>query len=628
MDENAIRKYVRERYAGIARQGNSCCGPEASCGCGGESASNSRNNGYSSEEIGAVPPGADLGLGCGNPVELASLRKGEVVLDLGYGAGFDCFLAASAVGPEGKVIGVDMTPDMIEKARGNAEKGEYRNVEFRLGEIENLPAADQSVDAVLSNCVINLSPDKEKVFSEAYRILKPGGRVMISDIVLTRELPEAVAGSLAAYAGCVAGAIRKEEYLRLMEEAGFRDVRVMQESRSDIAEGEAAGSVMSMTTFGVKPSSKGSGECCAPQSGNASPCCGGGSPSKGDNRNDDSFVDGEVETPAGPVPRVHSRITVRDLLGRWKVRWGIGRNGYRVAPGLYALGAPDGNAPVLVTANYKLTFDVVRRELAGLDAWILVLDTRGINVWCAAGEGTFGTGEVVRRVTEARLAEVVSHRRLILPQLGAPGVAAHEVRRGCGFSVVYGTVRARDIRPFLEAGMKASPAMRRVAFPTMDRLVLTPVEITGMLRPAGWAAVVLFLLAGVGPEIFSLGAAWERGFAAVAALAAGILAGAVVTPTLLPWLPGRAFSVKGGLAGGVLAACAAMWQRGSLDAPAALALMLAMTAVSSFVALNFTGATPFTSPSGVEKEMRRALPVQAGLTVLAGLLWVGGPFLR
>jgi hypothetical protein len=162
----------------------------------------------------------------------------------------------------------------------------------------------------------------------------------------------------------------------------------------------------------------------------------------------------------------------------------------------------------------------------------------------------------------------------------------------------------------------------------MDRLVLAPVEITGFLRPAGWAAVALFLLAGIGPGIFSLGAAWERGFAAVAALAAGILAGAVVTPALLPWLPGRAFSVKGGLAGGVLAACAVMWQRGSLHAPAALALLLAMTAVSSFVAMNFTGATPFTSPSGVEKEMRRALPVQAGLTVLAGLLWVGGAFLR
>ena len=371
-----------------------------------------------------------------------------------------------------------------------------------------------------------------------------------------------------------------------------------------------------------------SGGCCAPPSGKGSPCCGGGSPSKAVPRYADTFLDGQVDTPAGPVPRVHSRIGRRDLLGRWKVRWGIGRDRYRVAPGLYALGAPGADAPVLVTANYKMTFDCVRRDAAGLDAWILVLDTRGINVWCAAGEGTFGTEEVVRRVAEARLSEVVRHRRLILPQLGAPGVAAHEVRKGCGFSVVYGPVRARDIRSFLEAGMKASPSMRRVAFPTMDRLVLTPVEITGLLRPAGWAAAVLFLLAGVGPGIFSLGAAWERGFAAVAALAAGILAGAVVTPVLLPWLPGRAFSVKGGLAGGVLAACAVTWERGAPDAPTALALLLAMTAVSSFVAMNFTGATPYTSPSGVEKEMRRALPAQAVLAVLAGVLWVGGAFLH
>jgi hypothetical protein len=371
-----------------------------------------------------------------------------------------------------------------------------------------------------------------------------------------------------------------------------------------------------------------SGGCCAPPASKAVPCCGGGSPSKAVIRYDDTFVDGQVETPAGPVPRVHSRIGRRDILGRWKVRWGIGRDRYRVAPGLYALGAPGGNAPVLVTANYKLTFDIVRRDAAGLDAWILVLDTGGINVWCAAGEGTFGTDEVIRRVTEARLAEVVDHRRLLLPQLGAPGVAAHEVRKGCGFAVTYGPVRARDIRAFLEAGGEASPSMRRVVFPTMDRLILTPVEITGLLRPAGWAAVGLFLLAGIGPGIFSLGAAWERGIGAVSALGAGILAGAVVTPALLPWIPGRAFSVKGGLAGGVLATCAVMWQRGSLHAPSALAFFLAMSAVSSFVAMNFTGATPFTSPSGVEKEMRRALPVQAGLTALAGLLWIGGAFLR
>jgi len=371
-----------------------------------------------------------------------------------------------------------------------------------------------------------------------------------------------------------------------------------------------------------------SGGCCSPPSANPFPCCGGGSPPKIAIRCVDTFLDGQVETPAGPVPRVHSRIGGRDLLGRWKVRWGVGRDRYRVAPALYALGTPNGNAPVLVTANYKLTFDVVRRDAAGLDAWILVLDTRGINVWCAAGERTFGTEEVIRRVAQTRLSEIVSHRRLILPQLGAPGVAAHEVRKRCGFSVVYGPVRAREIRSFLAAGMKASPEMRRVVFPAMDRLVLTPVEIVGLLRPAGRAAVALFLLAGFGPGIFSLGAAWERGFAAVAALAAGILAGAVVTPALLPWLPGRAFSVKGGLVGGVLAACALMWYRGTVEAPAALALLLAMTAISSFIAMNFTGATPFTSPSGVEKEMRRALPVQAVLVVLAGLLWVGGAFLR
>lgn len=370
------------------------------------------------------------------------------------------------------------------------------------------------------------------------------------------------------------------------------------------------------------------GTCCAPPGGNASPCCGGSVSSNGDIPREEGFTDGRVETPAGPVPRVHSRTAVRDLLGRWGVRWGIGRNRYRVAPGLYALGAPGGDSPVLVTANYKLTFDVLRRDAAGLDAWILVLDTHGVNVWCAAGEGTFGTEEVIRRVTEARLSEVVNHRRLVLPQLGAPGVAAHKVRNGCGFSVVYGPVRARDIREFLKAGMAASPSMRRVVFPMPERLVLTPVEIVGTLRPAGWVAIGLFLLAGVGPGVFSLGAAWQRGVPAVLALAGGILAGAVVTPALLPWLPGRAFSIKGGLAGGTLAACAAMWGRGALEAPTSLALLLAVTAVSSFVAMNFTGATPFTSPSGVEKEMRRALPVQAVLAVLAGLLWIGGAFLR
>src|SRR3989304_1161535 len=198
MKESRIRKYVRDRYAGIAREGGSCCAPKASCCAESEADTLSRKIGYSEEELKAVPEGANLGLGCGNPIALASLKEGETVLDLGSGAGFDCFLAARAVGSKGRVIGVDMTPEMIEKARENARKGGYANVEFRLGEIEHLPAADGSVDAVISNCVINLSTAKDKVFAESYRVLKPGGRVMISDLVLSRELPEPVAGSLAA----------------------------------------------------------------------------------------------------------------------------------------------------------------------------------------------------------------------------------------------------------------------------------------------------------------------------------------------------------------------------------------------------------------------------------------------
>jgi ubiquinone/menaquinone biosynthesis C-methylase UbiE len=274
MKTEDIRKYVRDRYAGIAKQGGSCCGPSACCGTTDPAEEASGRIGYSEEEMNAVPQGANLGLGCGNPTALASLRAGETVLDLGSGAGFDCFLAAERVGQSGKVIGVDMTPEMIQKARGNARKGGYDNVEFRLGEIEHLPAANDSVDIVISNCVINLSPAKDKAFAEAFRVLKPGGRAMISDIVLTGDLPESVAQSLAAYAGCIAGAIRKEEYLRLMEAAGFQDVRVVQESRFEIAENdidayarsiagnfnvlpeavrEAARSVLSVQVFGRKP---------------------------------------------------------------------------------------------------------------------------------------------------------------------------------------------------------------------------------------------------------------------------------------------------------------------------------------------------------------------------------------
>ena len=231
MKEEEIKKYVRDRYGRAAKQGSSCGQPAPSC-CGGgkETDTISKRIGYTDQDLKTVPEGANLGLGCGNPLALASLREGETVLDLGSGAGFDCFLAARQVGKRGKVIGVDMTPEMLDKARGNAAKGEFTNVEFRLGEIENLPVGDNQADIVISNCVINLSPAKERVFREAFRALKPGGRLMVSDIVLLQELPEEIRNSVAAYTACVAGAETKERYLGAIRKAGFQAIRILDET--------------------------------------------------------------------------------------------------------------------------------------------------------------------------------------------------------------------------------------------------------------------------------------------------------------------------------------------------------------------------------------------------------------
>jgi SAM-dependent methyltransferase len=229
MKETEIKKNVRKSYASVAKQSTSCCAPTTSC-CSNQSEAISKAIGYSEHEISSVPEGANLGLGCGNPVALASLKEGETVLDLGSGAGFDCFLAAQRVGEKGKVIGVDMTPEMVDKARENALEGNSHNVEFRLGEIENLPVADNSADIVISNCVINLSPDKPRVFKEAFRVLKPGGRLMVSDIVLLKELPTFIINSVSAYVGCISGAMLKDEYLATIKSAGFNDVKILEEN--------------------------------------------------------------------------------------------------------------------------------------------------------------------------------------------------------------------------------------------------------------------------------------------------------------------------------------------------------------------------------------------------------------
>ncbi|MFB0566058.1 MAG: arsenite methyltransferase [Candidatus Aminicenantaceae bacterium] len=231
MKDHKIKTIVRKGYAKIAKQDSSCTTPACSC-CGGTDLADtiSRDIGYSEEDLKTVPEGANLGLGCGNPVALASVRDGDTVLDLGSGAGFDCFLAAQKVGKNGKVIGVDMTPEMVDKARENSQKENYENVEFRLGEIENLPVADNSVDLLISNCVINLSPDKRQVFREAFRVLKSGGRLMISDIVLLKELPDFINNSIEAYIGCISGAILKNEYIEAIKAAGFKEVRIIDES--------------------------------------------------------------------------------------------------------------------------------------------------------------------------------------------------------------------------------------------------------------------------------------------------------------------------------------------------------------------------------------------------------------
>jgi hypothetical protein len=337
------------------------------------------------------------------------------------------------------------------------------------------------------------------------------------------------------------------------------------------------------------------------------------------------FVVGSIATTIGEVPRVSSRLTWRDRSGTFKVRWDMGRTDYKVVPGLYALGEPDAGSPVFVSANYKLSFDRLREAVPGRDAWILVLDTHGINVWCAAGKGTFGTDELVTRIEVSRLAEVVSHRRLILPQLGAPGVAAHLVRKRSGFKVIYGPIQARDLPAFLDDGMKATPEMRTKSFNIRERTVLVPVELVEALKKVVIIAPMLFLASA----LLRPGEFWPAGIVSglysVLAFLLAVIAGTVVAPVLLPWLPGRAFSVKGltvGLLGAIIWA-ALRWQTSATwtGAVEIVAWLLIIPSVAAFLAMNFTGASTYTSLSGVQKEMRVALPLQIGACAVGLILW-------
>lgn len=339
---------------------------------------------------------------------------------------------------------------------------------------------------------------------------------------------------------------------------------------------------------------------------------------------------GGTDCGARPATQVTTKLTPADRRGTRMVRWGFRRDSYRVAPGLYFVGNPTPESPVFLSANYKLSFDTLRSSLPGIDAWLLVLDTRGINVWCAAGKGTFCTEEIVRQVKTTGLAEIVTHRKLIAPQLGAPGVAAHEVRKGCDFSVVWGPVRAQDIPAFLAAGNKATSDMRRVRFTTADRFVLVRVEFMGVRRYGLWAMAALLLLAGLGTDIYSPWRIATVGIPNALMLLWTVLSAAVLVPLLLPWLPGRAFALKGFWVGAAAAAVGipllSLASGLQNHWPTMVAWGLAAPAVASFMAMNFTGASTYTSPSGVRREMKFAVPLQASAAGLGTLLWFAGRF--
>lgn len=365
--------------------------------------------------------------------------------------------------------------------------------------------------------------------------------------------------------------------------------------------------------------SNGKSCCCSTRcSCSADSCCAGESITPYGEQ--DKWVTGEIPVstgnlPVGTVPVVSTNLNFKDILGAWKARWGIGRMDYKISPGLYAVGNPAQTSPVLVSANYKLTFDMLRKELSGFDCWILILDTKGINVWCAAGKGTFGTDEIVNRVSKTGLSGIVSHRTLILPQLGASGVCAHEVTRQTGFSVVYGPVRAKDIKAFVSSGFKATEEMRTVKFTAWDRLVLTPMELVAAAKTSLVVFGVLFLI--------NLFAARPFGLADFIAYAGAVITGTVLTPVLLPLIPGRAFAWKGWLLG-LLWTAGFVWSSGWLASEfllLAIGYLLVLPSLSAFLAMNFTGSSTYTSFSGVIREMKAAVPLMA-ISSIVGIVLI------
>ena len=343
----------------------------------------------------------------------------------------------------------------------------------------------------------------------------------------------------------------------------------------------------------------------------------GWKPPNAKNKNSCCSSGGNCCESGSTVKTVSTTLTFKDHLGAWKARWGIGRMDYTIEPGLYAVGNPNNDSPVFVSANYKLTFDTLRKNLVGLDCWLLILDTKGINVWCAAGKGTFGTDELVNRIESSELSKYVSHKKLILPQLGATGVSAHEVKRQIGYDINYGPVRASDIKEYIEAGYKATKEMRTVKFTLWDRLVLTPMELIPALK---MSLPVFGVMLAV--NIFA-----KRKFdkTDVAANLGAIITGTVLTPAMLPVIPGKAFALKGWLLGlgftASLLGLSGKFKKGNRLLSAGSLLLY--PAISSYLAMNFTGSSTYTSPSGVNKEMKKALPFIVGSAAVGAVLTLG-----
>lgn len=324
-----------------------------------------------------------------------------------------------------------------------------------------------------------------------------------------------------------------------------------------------------------------------------------------------NFTKLSVVTPT-KIDSIWSRA---DYRGAAKVRSSIGRKRYQVAPGLYKLGNPAGDSEVIVTSNYKLSFDIVRRELRGIDAWVLILQTYGINVWCAAGKGTFGTDELVRQINDSGLRNYIAHKRIIVPQLGAPGVSAHKVKEATGFSVKFGPVRAEDIKDYIAAGYKKDELARSVQFNFKDRILLAPVEVMNSLKYLFMALIFFGLLSGIHSGGYSFPLIWKEGLKACVFLLTAYFTGAVLTPALLPWIPFRYFGGKGLILG--FLTCGLILVTGTEQSTSGMiAWLLISGAVSSFLSMNFTGASTYTSLSGVRKEMKLFVPVQIAFTMI------------